>query len=236
VTADAPWYADSERLGRVIDAVRVIQPGLILSGQMGVPALRGEFLVRDGEEVVERYAIEVLLAGESERALPGIREVGGRIPRVPDRHVSYDGTLCVVQPAAYWFAQPQGLPLAEFLEGPVRSHLAMQAMVERGEDWLAGEWGHGADGIVECFSEILGVKDPTAVKALVAIIAGERMKGHLPCPCGSGRKFRKCHGPVVFTAQRNIPLAVRQQSYVALRGAEARKETDNPSPVVARGN
>jgi SEC-C motif len=227
---------DGERLGRVIDAVRVTQPGLILSEQMGVPVLRGEFLVSDGEAVVERYAIEVLLVGDSERALPAIREVGGRIPRIADRHVSHDGTLCVVQPAAYWFAQPRGLPLAEFLEGPVRSHLAMQALVERGEDWPAGEWGHGADGIAECFSEILGVKDPTAVKALVEIIAGERMKGHLPCPCGRGRKFRKCHGPVVFTAQRNIPLAVREQSSAALRGAEARRGSDNPSPAVARGH
>ena len=51
----------------------------------------------------------------------------------------------------------------------------------------------------------------------VAVIAGERMKGHRPCPCGCGRKFRKCHGPVVFNAQRNIPLNVRLESYSMLR-------------------
>ena len=135
MTADAPWYADNERLSLVVEAVQTTQPGLVAFWHTGAPALRGEFLVREGEAVVERYAIEVRLAAESERALPAIREVGGRIPRIPDRHVSDDGTLCVVQPAAYWFAKPSGLPLAAYLEGPVRSHLAMQGMVERGEDW-----------------------------------------------------------------------------------------------------
>ena len=47
----------------------------------------------------------------------------------------------------------------------------MQAIVEHGGTWPTGEWGHGALGIVECFSEILNTTDPAAVKALIAIVA-----------------------------------------------------------------
>ena len=217
MTAEGPWYTDAERLARVIDAVRAVQPGLVLHRGDGAPVLGGEFLVREGEEVLDRYTIEIELARESEQGLPAVREVGGRIPRTEDRHVSHDGSLCVVQPAAYWFHRPQGLPLAEFLEGPVRSHLAMQSIVEGGEGWLIGEWAHGAAGVAEFFAEMLGITAPAAVCELVGVIAGERMKGHRPCPCGCGRKFRKCHGPVVFNAQRNIPLNVRLESYSMVR-------------------
>jgi len=155
----------------VTEEVWATQPALVLLRDTDPPALRGEFLLREDEALLERYTIEVQLPLESERALPAVREIGGRIPRTADRHVSDDGTLCVVQPAAYWFAQPKGQTLAEFLEGPVRSHLAMQAIVEHGGTWPTGEWGHGALGIVECFSEILNTTDPAAVKALIAIVA-----------------------------------------------------------------
>src|SRR6266576_3705898 len=103
VTAETLWYADAAELGRVIDTVRALQPGLVPLYQADPPVLRGEFLVRDGGHVVERFALEVRLQRQSERALPEVRELGGRIPRHEDRHVSGDGTLCVVQPAAYWF-------------------------------------------------------------------------------------------------------------------------------------
>src|SRR2546427_108557 len=41
----------------------------------------------------------------------------------------------------------------------------MQAIVEHGGTWPTGEWGHGARGIVRCFSGILDTTDPAAVEA-----------------------------------------------------------------------
>lgn len=225
MTADAPWYSDPERLGQVLDAVRAVQPGLVLLRQSDPPVLRGEFLVREGDEVLERFAVEVRLQRQSDRALPEVREIGGRIPHHEDWHVSGDGTLCVVQPAAFWFQEPEGLTLPGFLQGPLQGHLAGQVVVARGGKWPVGAWGHGATGICECFAEILGVTAPGVVRALVGVIAGEWINGHAPCPCGSGRKFRKCHGPVVFKAKRNIPLKVRKDSYAALRVAPKAAQT-----------
>ncbi len=200
----------------MLDAVEVVQPGLVPVRLSDPPALRGEFLVREGDIVLERFAVEVRLQRESERALPEIREVGGRIPRNADQHVSSDGTLCIVQPASFWFHYPEGLTLSEFLQGPLQSHLAGQVLVARGGVWPLGEWGHGAEGVAQSFSEILGAKAPGVLRALVAAVAGEWIGGHERCPCGSGRKFRKCHGPVVLKAKRNIPLNVRKDSYVNL--------------------
>ncbi len=62
--------------------------------------LKGSYPVCDGAEVLDWYSVEVTLATNHPAALPTVREVGGRIPWLLDRHVRCDGSACVVLPDA----------------------------------------------------------------------------------------------------------------------------------------
>lgn len=154
--------------------------------------LSGRF---DLKEADEAFALEIQVPTSSPRHLPTVWEVGDRIPRVPDpHHVSADGSLCVQLEEAYWYHFPRGLSLAEFIQGPLPTHLAGQLAVLRGDDWPMGEWEHDGDGRLQFYREILGTSDQTALRRLLLAACDPITSTYLPCPCGSGRKLRKCHG------------------------------------------
>ena len=58
-----------------------------------------------------------------------------------------------------------------------------------------GERSHGVKGIEEAYMERYRVTDRNVLMHLLLYLTGiQRYRGHLECPCGSGKKFRDCHG------------------------------------------
>lgn len=187
-------------------------------------AFRGRFDIREGGEVVEAFAVDVVLPPDSPRGLPAVWEVGGRIPRVVDPHHvnAQDDSLCVLLPEAYWYTNPLGLTLPEYLEGPLRNHLAGQSMVLRGHDWPPGEWGHGSRGPLQFYEELFGVQGEDRLRPFLELLIGGGIDGRWLCPCGSERKLRKCHGKQVYLAQSRIPRALLQTIEVYLADTQRR--------------
>ena len=185
----------------------------------------------------DRYQVEVSLPADSPRHLPQVREINGRIPHEADRHIFTDTkTACVVLPDAFWYEFPEGLSLLEFLNGPLRSYLANQSLIEQGHDdvWADGEWGHGAAGIYEFYRGILVTDDPVQLADFLRLVKLETIKGHWPCPCGSQTRLRKCHGPVVRDLQARIPRDVVERSERLLADAVS-KVVDDPPTASAKG-
>lgn len=178
---------------------------------------RGRFEVRENSQLLEAFAVDIQLATESDRHLPTVWETGGRIPHVRDpHHVNEDGdqSLCVVLPDAYWFYHPNGLSLGEFMESPLRDHLAGQAAVLQGRSWPAGEWAHFTEGAIEFYREVLEVRDD---RELFRLMAGELKPGskrQMRCQCGSSKLRRHCHAEVLRKLRKcpnylEVCLAVR---------------------------
>jgi hypothetical protein len=61
-----------------------------------------------------------------------------------------------------------------------------------------GELSHGIQGIYEYYSELFLIQDKNSILKLLKILAGDNYRGHLPCPCGSGKRLRSCHGSIVL--------------------------------------
>ncbi len=183
--------------------------------------LKGWYLLHEGSQVWDRYLIEVTLPTDSPRGFPVIREVGGRIPCIPDRHVYDNGDACVALEDSFWFEYPNGLSLLEFLAGPLRSYFASQSLIEMGETepWPAGEWGHGADGIFQFYSNALGIKNPLVILDFLKLLERDEVKGHWPCPCKSGEKLRKCHGESLYKLRSRIPKDVAARSRASFQKA-----------------
>jgi len=218
--APRPWYRSSRELSRVKAEVLSRHPALTFKEVDGRVIVYGVFEIREGKVLHDKLVIEVELARDSARGIPVVRETGGRIPRTADRHVNTeDGSLCVVLPDAYWYHHTRGLTFADFLDGPLRAHLAGQLLVELGEPWPAGEWGHGINGILEFYFEVLRTKEPKPFVGLLGLLARPEVKGHWACPCGSGELLRKCHGPRILHLRARIPQKLAKRALDLLRSA-----------------
>jgi hypothetical protein len=223
---DTPWYrSDPAALEAAVLEAAEVQPHMHLKNEGARAFLTGRFEIWHEDEQVEAFEIEVALSPESPRSLPVVRELGGRIPQDKDlHHVNDDGTLCVLLPDYFLMYHPEGMTLAEFMKGPLRSHLGGQAAVLRGKPWPAGEWAHGLEGVVQLYQQVLGVSDPRKLFLLLQSEASNRSQRQAKCQCGSGKKRRHCHSKDL----RRLGRGPSFKSVVHYLGAKLTKDPHPP--------
>jgi hypothetical protein len=208
VVATRPWHeADPWRLEELRGELVARYPtlGAVIEGDRVV--IRGTFPVVAEREVLDRYEIEVHLGRDDPHAWPDVREIGGRIPRVADRHVfPRSGNACLCLPEDRAAAWPPGSSILDFLAGPLRNYLLAQTSFEREGTWPFGERAHDADGVLEFYAEQLGSEDLRQGRRLLLLLTREEIKGHWPCPCGSGEPMRRCHLETVRDVRRRVSV------------------------------
>jgi hypothetical protein len=170
--------------------------------------VRGCFPVVDSGRVLDRFNVEIDLPSDYPRRVPGVREVGGRIPRHIDCHVQSDGRACLFFPEERWRVWPEGSTFLEFLDGPVRGFFIWQSLRSLGADCPFGERAHGELGALEYYTETLGSDDPQFIVGCLDRLSQPGFKGfrgHWPCPCGSGVRIRNCHPGLLADMHKKIP-------------------------------
>jgi hypothetical protein len=196
--------------------------------------VRGSVAAVFEDKELYRYSVELQLARNHPAGLPVVREIGGRIPRHEDRHVNTaDGTACVLLPDERWRLWPRGSPLLKYLTGPLHSFFLAQTMVEEGEPWPFGQWAHGAKGIFQFYRELFKTPDLRAITTYLDYLTVKKVKGHWPCPCGSGRKLRDCHFGQIQDLREKISRKDAERSLATLKaaGASAIEMTEAKSPI-----
>jgi hypothetical protein len=196
--------------------------------------LRGTMPIEHDGIELDRFAIEVELRPLSVTELPAVREIGGRIPWLAERHVNADGSACVCLPDDYFLRFPGPFDLLTFLAGPVRDYFLGQALVERGDPWPHGEWPHGTEGSSEWFTEFVKALPPETARAYLQTFALKELKGHVSCPCGSGRRVRACHWPLLQRLRGRIPMKLAREVLDDLRRRKfgpLASATETASPV-----
>lgn len=192
----APWF---KREPEVFEALRrmLIQryPTLHARKIGDAVVVKGTLGVSHNGLEVDRYSLELRLPSDYPKSLPTVWETGDRIPRVMDRHVyPATGALCLGVGEELWLATNGDFSLDKVIDIPVRNFLIGNSLVEQGQEWPSGERSHGTRGILEFYAGLLGVKDERSLlRFLVSHLRG-KVKGHWPCPCGSGSVLRRCHG------------------------------------------
>jgi hypothetical protein len=186
---------------------------LVIDGRVHI---KGTLAITNGTADIDRFAVDVVLSPDHPHALPQVFETAGRIPRTMDRHMNGDGSACIVMPDAFWLEHPtRDIDIVEYLGGPVHSYFLGQAAVERGEPWPFGEWAHGGAGVMELYGRLLGTREAARVRDLLLAVLRPSVKA-LRCPCGSGRRLRKCHGELVRVLKKRIPPAVAEAAIAQL--------------------
>jgi hypothetical protein len=210
-----PWHIrDPDGRAREIAEVEAKYPQLHASIQGERTHIAGAFPIREGATEIDHFLIEIDLPLAYPDALPGVREVGGRIPHMLARHaIPSSGNACVLLPDQRWELWPKGSTLLEYIEGPMHNYFVGQALVERGEPWPFGEWAHGTPGRIDYYKGLIGSDDLAVIWRYLRCLYAKEAKGHWDCPCMSGRRLRHCHFDLVKDLRAKIP---RQQAGNAL--------------------
>lgn len=171
--------------------------------------------------MLDRYQVTIELPADYPRSLPVVREVGSRIPWKPEFHVNPDGAACVLLPDDRWRCFPEGAPFVRFLDGPVHDFFLGQSLVALGEGWPFGQWSHGAKGVYEYYQWLFETEDPSTIRRYLEVLAKLNYKGHLPCPCGSGEKIRRCCRARIADLRDKIPPVVARKALETLGARKA---------------
>jgi hypothetical protein len=202
----------NQNLDDLKSLLRKSYPDLQVFTRNNRPLIRGSFPVQHEGNILDRYLIEVEVPANLSKEVPIVREIGGRIPRLADRHVNMDGTACISVPEE-WLLSSGHENLLNFLNGPVRDFFLGQSLVERGKKWPYGDRSHGFAGLIEAYGEMFNTEDPEKIRRYLEFLSRKGFKGHWICPCGTANKVRDCHMDRMQKLRRQIPPHVASSAF-----------------------
>lgn len=217
----APWFKRNPVFFEKLKAdVAACYPNLHFSVRENQVFLTGSFPIEHEGQIIDHYAIEIEFPQTYPKGIPLVREVGGRIPRTPDRHIYATEDVCLFLPLEVSSAYPEGTSLLAFLNGPVQSFFVGQSIFELTGEWPFGQRSHGDEGYAEYVTEVTGVKDKDAIYRFILAMQKDEIKGYWDCPCGSGKKLRNCHLQQVLKLHRDYQYYLRQYAWINNRYAD----------------
>ena len=149
-----------------------------------------------GFTLYKTYRIEVIIPLDSDE-LPYVLDVGNQIDgSYPHRYV--DGKLCLETDTNIRIRFIDGFSLETWMSEYVETYFFSYEFYQRYGEFPFGERGHGWEGIIQTYSDFFNEADGVKTIKLMASISNDKYRGHALCPCGSGQKFRSCHGPFIM--------------------------------------
>jgi len=192
-------------------ALTRLQPELKAVLIEGKIYIAGNFICYGKEGAFETYEIELLLQAGFPEVEPFVRETGNKIPRLADRHI-YPSTgqccLCVWQE---WLWKTRNPDFEEFLVGPLHSYFVSQSLFELTGHWPFGERRHDREGLDQALEEMLDTIPNASICAALATLSQAKVKGHIRCPCGSGKRLRNCHVVEIHALKDQLPSTSWQE-------------------------
>ncbi len=181
-------------LTQVTQAAKTHQPELSVSCSENAIKLTGPFVLSDLRGPFDCYQVELQIPSNFPWHEPTVFETGGRIPKNIDRHVIPSNGSCCLGVWEEWLVNVPGHSFDKLMTGWLYDFFFSQSWFEAKGEWPFGQRSHGKAGIVESYADLLGVTlDAKVIADHLKLLARETIKGHSLCPCGSGKRLRKCH-------------------------------------------
>jgi len=216
-----------DRMPLLIDQVRQAvskhQPELHVSTDGNDIVVDGVFVISSPEGPFDSYSIRMTLTAAFPLEEPRVFETENRLPKIIDRHVFPSGACCL----GIWeeWLATSDRSFDSFLTGVVHDYFVSQTYFESKGEWPFGERSHGNKGVYESYSEVLGIiNDENVVCDYLGILSISGIKGHLPCPCGSGQRLRKCHIDRISELRAKIPTDLAKRMLNRVRPKKANRK------------
>ena len=199
--------------------------------ELALNTTNGEYAIVSGViRVIEDlgYYVDLAVPNDYPKSVPKLRCHPSEIPWLLDRHViPKTGIACLCVASEYRVHWPRGSDLTDFLQRLVVPYLAAQLYYDAHGSWPeSGQRSHGGDGIVEAYRDLLeqmGTVSERTIRNVMGMLAGrQHPREHDRCPCGSGRKLRKCHGPIVWELRGKVDRRHAASDYELLFGRWSR--------------
>lgn len=169
--------------------------GLYLERQFPNYIISGDFsftIKHENEFIQDSFDVLATILPDYPRTLPIVEERGGRIPK--EFHLNPDKSLCLGAPLELKIIFSKNPILLGFFENCVAPYFYSFCIWSKTGIMPLGELSHGEKGIYESYSNIFNIKDRIACLKFLKVLAFDNYRGHLQCPCNSGKKLRMCHG------------------------------------------
>lgn len=153
--------------------------------------LTGEILVNrtaSSYTLYKTYHIEVHIPFEFDK-LPYVFDIGNAIDS-NNNHQYKDGPLCLETDFAIRIRFVDGLNLVSWMQEFVEPYFFSYEYYQRFGCFPFGERSHGIEGVLQSFGDVFQETDNIKVCKILMFIYSDRYRGHLPCPCGSGKNIR----------------------------------------------
>lgn len=179
------------------------QPGLCLEEHGSDITLVGRYVLDGIYENIpfyDEFDLEIKVPWEYPLIIPEVKERGKRITSSGYTHVFDTDNLCLGATCDLIDRIQSSSSLLDYLDSVIPSYLYGFLYFEKyGTVAPYGERSHRGVGLEEAYKERYGVFDSIRLYQLLGILGGAtRYRGHIPCPCGSGKKLRNCHGPALL--------------------------------------
>lgn len=168
--------------------------GLQIHLESGRPVrITGDVEVRSGKTLFGVYNCEVLLDVFFPKSFPKVFEKSNRIPKLPDRHVNNDGSLCLAVTPIAIIQTRKGINIVDFFNDFLIPYLAAQIWFDKTGAWAGGEYVHGEGGILQYFREQLGILENSKLKSVIKFYLDNNGDiNRKKCNCYSGKQFTAC--------------------------------------------
>lgn len=182
-----------------IENMKIKYPTLEYVEQENIGAFSGEILLNhmyDGVRMTGKFNVDIIVPGEFPLALPMVKELSNRIDKTYP-HQYTDGYLCLASNLDLKMHFSRDKDISSFVDKYVIPYFYTYRFFEEYGVYPYGERSHGTMGDLEYLKDLFNVKDWEQVFNIMVFVIQSAYRGHLPCPCGSGRHIRDCHGAIL---------------------------------------
>lgn len=148
----------------------------------------------------DRFEVKILIRSDYPNSIPDVWETGGRIP--DSYHKYKDASLCIGKSLNAKIKFDKNPNLLFFIDKLLVPYFYSYCYKQLTGNMPYGELDHNARGVLDGYKELFNLTADIQALQMLRLIAEEKYKGHLQCPCGSGKRMRHCHGPQLIQVAR----------------------------------
>lgn len=143
-----------------------------------------------------KFNVEIVVPRDYPLALPIVNELSNCIAEgYPHRYEG--GQLCLASNLELMMFFNRNNDISIFVEQYIIPYLYTYKYYEFFGIYPYGERSHGPMGDLEYLKDLLAVNDWSQVYNIMIFVMNSHYRGHIQCPCGSGKRIRNCHGEIV---------------------------------------
>ena len=193
-----------EKITMVIDDLNVEMikekyPQLKMTKDRNSYICSGEFILNHCFKDVRmtgKFELEIGVPEEFPLALPKVKEVSHCIDRNYP-HIYPDGQFCLASDLELKIFFSQNADICSFIDQYIIPYLYTYRFYEEYGVYPYGERSHGIIGDLEYLKDLFRADDWRQVFNIILFVVQSPYRGHLLCPCGSGKRIRNCHGDIL---------------------------------------